>query len=95
MFNSRWTTTNLEDFGKALTKDEPIFQVDAVLVPPDIITRPTASEVNNIMVHSVKDFLERIKSFRRWMDGTCLMCEPVMNIDGLYVFSFFEDVLQV
>lgn len=91
----KWTTTNMEDFGKALTKDEPIFQVDAVLTSPEIVTRPSSTEINNTIVHSVKDFLERIKSFRRWMDGTCLMCEPVMSGDEPYVFSYFEDVLQV
>lgn len=78
-----------------MLRDEPMFQVDAILSSPDIVTRPAATEINNTVVHSVKDFLERIKSFRRWMDGTCLVCEPVMNGDEPYVFSFFEDVLQV
>lgn len=66
-----------------------------MLSSPDIVTRPTGTDINNTIVHSVKDFLERIKDFRRWMDGTCLLCEPVMSGDGPYTFSFFEDVMQV
>lgn len=36
-----------------------MFQVDAVLTAPDIQLKPTASECHNIIIHSVKDFLER------------------------------------
>lgn len=89
------TTRNLDDFCKLLTGVEPIFQVDAVLNSPDIVMRPTANEIYNIVVHSVKDFLERFKSFTRWMNGTCLMCPPIGNGDDQYIYSFFEDVVQI
>lgn len=36
-----------------------MFQVDAVLTAPDIHLKPPASECHNIIIHSVKDFLER------------------------------------
>ncbi len=36
-----------------------MFQVDAVITAPDIQLKPTASECHNIIIHSVKDFLER------------------------------------
>lgn len=36
-----------------------MFQVDAVLAAPEIQLKPTASECHNIIIHSVKDFLER------------------------------------
>lgn len=93
----KWTNNNMDAFGRALYKDEPIFQVDALLAPPDIVMRPTANEVFSIVVHSVKDFLERLRSFRRWLDGTCLLCEPLIQPpdDEQYMFTFFEDVLQV
>lgn len=85
----------MEEFATALLKDEPIFQVDAVFGSNDIGLRPNLIDITNTIVHSVKDFLERLKSFRRWMDGTCLLCQPVMTNEEPYIFSFFEDVLQV
>jgi dynein heavy chain len=55
----RFSTKNLEDFSKKLMEDEPMFEVDAVLAAPEIDMKPAAHEVYNIMIHSVKDFLER------------------------------------
>jgi dynein heavy chain, axonemal len=55
----RFTTRNLHDFGDKLMQSEVMFEVDAVLAAPEIIMKPTANEIYNIMVHSVKDFLER------------------------------------
>lgn len=40
-------------------QSEVMFEVDAVLAAPEIIMKPTANEIYNIMVHSMKDFLER------------------------------------
>lgn len=36
-----------------------MFQVDAILVPPDITMRPTAVEVQNIVGYDIKHFLNR------------------------------------
>lgn len=55
----RFTTRNLQEFGEKLMKNDVMFEVDAVLAAPEIIMKPTANEIYNIMVHSVKDFLER------------------------------------
>lgn len=55
----RFTTRNLQMFSEKLMHNEVIFEVDAVLAPPEIIMKPTANEIYNIMVHSMKDFLER------------------------------------
>lgn len=55
----RFTTRNLQEFSDKLMQSDVIFEVDAVLAAPEIIMRPTANEIYNIMVHSVKDFLER------------------------------------
>lgn len=55
----RFTTRNLNDFSSKLMQNEVMFEVDAVLAAPEIIMKPTANEIYNIMVHSVKDFLER------------------------------------
>lgn len=43
----------------ALLGTKPLFEIDAVLSTPEIVLKPTQSEIYNIVVHSVKDFLER------------------------------------
>lgn len=55
----RFSTRNLENFSNKLMEDEAMFEVDAVLAAPEIVMKPAAHEVYNIMIHSVKDFLER------------------------------------
>lgn len=101
----KWVSTNLDQFGRALRHDRPLFAVDAVLSAPELM-RPTVTEIINTMVHSVKDLLGRLRAFRRWSDGTCVLCEPIGGQPAAgvdhdddasepYVFTFFEDVLQV
>lgn len=55
----RFTTQNLNSFSNKLMQKEVLFEVDAVLAAPEIIMKPTANEIYNIIGHSVKDFLER------------------------------------
>jgi dynein heavy chain, axonemal len=55
----RFTTKNLLEFTEKLMKSEVLFEVDAVLAAPEITMKPSANEIYNIMVHSLKDFLER------------------------------------
>ncbi|XP_045502201.1 dynein axonemal heavy chain 10 [Colias croceus] len=93
------TLENLEAFQQSLSEKTPLFQVDAVLVPPDITMRPTPAEVCNILGYNIKHFLNRLTAFPRWMKNTCLPCPPqrVAEATGneFYVFSYFEDVLRV
>lgn len=55
----RFTTRNLQDFSDKLMSNEVLFEVDAVLTAPEINMKPSVNEIYNILVHSVKDFLER------------------------------------
>lgn len=55
----RFTTRNLQEFTEKLKHSEVLFEVDAVLAAPEITMKPSANEIYNIMVHSLKDFLER------------------------------------
>nr|XP_034835442.1 dynein heavy chain 10, axonemal [Maniola hyperantus] len=93
------TLENLQDFQLALSEKTPLFQVDTVLVPPDITMRPTPAEVCNILGYNIKHFLNRLTVFTRWMKKTCLPCPPqkIAETTGneFYVFSYFEDVLRV
>ncbi|KPJ04007.1 Dynein heavy chain 10, axonemal [Papilio xuthus] len=93
------TLENMEQFQQCLSERKALFQVDAVLVPPDITMRPTAAEVCNILGYDIKHFLNRLTAFPRWMRNTCLPCPPQRIAEATgneyYVFSFFEDVLRV
>lgn len=57
--NLRFITRNLEEFIGSINQNKPMFQVDAILSAPEIVMKPTETEVYNIVIHSVKDFLER------------------------------------
>ena len=91
------TVKNLVDFDKALNTKEAMFEIAVVLAVPDVIVRPSSPEVHNIIIHNVKDFMSKLKLFPRWMDGTCVPCEPQKQADSddYYLFSFFEDVVQI
>ncbi|KAL7022048.1 hypothetical protein ACKWTF_012111 [Chironomus riparius] len=92
----RFTTKNLQNFSDTLMQDNVMFEVDAILAAPEITMKPSANEIYNIMVHSVKDFLERLKCFKRWMSETCLPCPPTrLDNNEVYVFSFYEDIVQI
>lgn len=91
------TLKNLEDFDKSLNSSEALFEIDVVLAIPDVILRPSPTEIHNIIIHTVKDFISRLKMFPRWMDGTCVICEPqkLFDSDEYYQFSFYEDIVQI
>jgi dynein heavy chain len=87
---------NFDTFMIKMQQKKPIFQVDAVVVTPELFLRPTSAEIYNIMVKSVKDFLDKLKRFPRWMNGMCLMCQPQKLPTGEeYIYSFYDDVLRV
>jgi dynein heavy chain len=68
----RFTTKNLQNFTERLMREEVMFEVDAVLAAPEITMKPSANEVYNIMVHSVKDFLERYNNKNDVFYSMCL-----------------------
>lgn len=88
---------NMEVLNKILNNTKPIFQVDALLITSEVILRPSPNEIYNTICHDVRDLLERLKGFSRWMNGTCLECKPQRRefSEDLVVFSFFEDVMSV
>lgn len=44
-----------------MNDDATVFYIDAALSIPDVISRPTAVEIYNIIVQTVNDFLERFE----------------------------------
>ncbi|KAB0803715.1 hypothetical protein PPYR_00685 [Photinus pyralis] len=94
---TKMTLQNTQTFNEHILKKTILFQVDAVLSEPDVILFPTPTEIYNTILRSVKDFLTRLKSFKRWMNGTCLVCPP-QKMDGNedhFEFTFYDDVMQV
>lgn len=92
----KMTIYNLHRFHEQLIKNQPMFQVDGILAEPEVMLRPIATEVYNMFVRSIKDFLGRLRSFVRWMRGMCIKCAPqkILGTDEYYIFSFFEDIVQ-
>ncbi|XP_055373636.1 dynein axonemal heavy chain 10 [Condylostylus longicornis] len=89
---------NLENYIKLLAGDKPIFEVNAVLLSPEVVLSPSRAEVLNMMTQSGKDVLERVKIFTRWMNGTCLECLPMKDAtkdNEKYNFTFYEDIIQL
>ncbi|XP_069678773.1 dynein axonemal heavy chain 10-like [Periplaneta americana] len=90
-------TKNLEHFNNMLLEDVALFQVDTILSVPNVALRPAGREIYNVIVRSIREFLNKLKNIPRWMDGTCIECGHVKaeNSDELYMFSFYEDVIRV
>ncbi|XP_018050925.1 PREDICTED: dynein heavy chain 10, axonemal [Atta colombica] len=88
---------NMEVLNKMLNSTKPIFQVDALLITSEVILRPSPNEIFSTICYDVRDLLERLKEFSRWMNGTCLQCKPQTkeHSQDLVTFSFFEDVMSI
>lgn len=93
----RCMVRNMEVFNKMLNDTKPIFQVEAILISSEVVLRPSPNEIYSIVCQDVRDLLERLKEFSRWMNGTCLECKPQKKefSEDLIPFSFFEDVLSI
>ncbi|XP_043285223.1 dynein axonemal heavy chain 10 [Venturia canescens] len=93
----RCIVRNLETLDALLIGDKAIFQVDAILVASEVILRPSPNEIRAIVLHDVKDLLERFKLFPRWMATTCHECKPVKQLDSeeFVTFNFYEDIISI
>ncbi|ESO91629.1 hypothetical protein LOTGIDRAFT_122204, partial [Lottia gigantea] len=85
---------NLKSFHHALIGDKALFQVETLLVAPDVVLHPHTNEINKLILQCVRDGVEGTKLFVRWMNGTCIECPPqkVEGEDEPHVFSFFSDI---
>lgn len=93
----RCMSMNLMHFNKSLMSNKPLFQVDAVLISSEVVLRPSPGDIYNIILQNVKNLLESLKLFPRWMNGTCLDCKPYKrhNTDLYTTITFFEDVMSI
>ncbi|KAH8417458.1 hypothetical protein KR222_000260 [Zaprionus bogoriensis] len=90
------TYDNLKCYISRLLSNEPMFEVNAVLLMSEIVLEPSANELQNVIITAAKDFLARLKLFTRWMCGTCLNC-PLLDSGALwkYNYTFYEDVVNI
>ncbi|XP_072367150.1 dynein axonemal heavy chain 10 isoform X2 [Scyliorhinus torazame] len=74
----------------------PLFQVEVHLSAPEIVLKPTASEVYQLTLQNIKDCVETTKLFVRWMHGSCIECSPhyIDGDDEPIIFSFYSDISQ-
>ncbi|KAJ8924399.1 hypothetical protein NQ315_007195, partial [Exocentrus adspersus] len=89
----------LRNFGTLISqidKKEVLFQVDAVVVVPEVVLRPTATEIYNIGIKCAKDFMNRLTLFPRWLNESCVMCSPIKVSDTEeYLHAFYEEIVKV
>lgn len=88
---------NLRSFDDAVKGAHgPLFQIECLLAPPDIVLHPNGNEVFKQAVNSLKGCVESTRALPRWMRGTCLECVPqkVEGEDELFVYSYFADVAE-
>uniref|UniRef100_A0A2C9JWZ0 AAA+ ATPase domain-containing protein n=1 Tax=Biomphalaria glabrata TaxID=6526 RepID=A0A2C9JWZ0_BIOGL len=85
---------NLVKFSMDIKTSSPLFEVESLLAPPDVVLHPQANEVYKLTLQCVRDCVEGSKLFVRWLNGSCLECSPqkVEGEDELFVFSFFTDL---
>lgn len=88
---------NLETLNILLSNNQAIFTVDAVLLCSEVVLRPSPNEINIIVLRDVKDMLEKMKIFPRWIAGSCLKYTQVKetNSDGFSDFNFYEDIMSI
>uniref|UniRef100_A0A3P9QEA0 Dynein heavy chain tail domain-containing protein n=1 Tax=Poecilia reticulata TaxID=8081 RepID=A0A3P9QEA0_POERE len=72
----------------------PLFQIDAILSAPKIVSQPQSSEIFWVIMQCIRECIDSTKRFPRWMNGTCLECPPqqVHGEEELVTISFLSDV---
>lgn len=94
----RLVKSNLNEFIRVLDEQgDPLFQVDAQLLLPEIVLRPSPNEIYEIVFESVKDFLDRIKALKRWQPGSCLHYEEEKpgkrSSSSSRIANFIDDII--
>ncbi|KAM9056172.1 dynein axonemal heavy chain 10 isoform 4-T4 [Megaptera novaeangliae] len=86
---------NLQSFNSLILGNVPLFQTETILTAPEIILHPSASEIDKMCVHCVRNCVEMTKNFVRWMNGSCIECPPQKGEEEeLVIISFYSDISQ-
>lgn len=49
-----------------------VVQVSLHLHAPEVVVHPSANEIKKALARTARSLVESAKSFKRWMDGTCI-----------------------
>uniref|UniRef100_A0A3Q2PNV9 Dynein axonemal heavy chain 10 n=1 Tax=Fundulus heteroclitus TaxID=8078 RepID=A0A3Q2PNV9_FUNHE len=85
---------SVKEFDAALMGSRPLFQIDAILSAPKIVSQPQNNEIYWLIMQSIRECIESTKRFPRWLHGTCIECPP-QQVDGedeLVTISFLSDI---
>ncbi|CAG9765840.1 unnamed protein product [Ceutorhynchus assimilis] len=89
------TMRNLGLFAKKFEDKVLLFQVDALVMTPEILLRPNAAEVYNLTLRNTHDFIDRLRLFPRWANETCIMCKPIpVSKKEDFLFSFYDEIIN-
>ena len=55
-----------------LSEQKRSLQVSLHLHAPEVVVHPSASEMKKALARTARSLAECAKSFKRWMDGTCI-----------------------
>uniref|UniRef100_A0A3B3TNK4 Dynein axonemal heavy chain 10 n=1 Tax=Poecilia latipinna TaxID=48699 RepID=A0A3B3TNK4_9TELE len=85
---------SIKEFDVALMGRRPLFQIDAMLSAPKIVSQPQSNEIYWVIMQCIRECIDSTKRFPRWMNGTCLECPPqaVHGEEELVTVSFLSDV---
>ena len=85
---------NLVRFNSRLNGSASMFQIEALLAPPDTVFNPSTNEIYKNVVQCVREAVESLRGFTRWMNGTCIETPPqkIVGEDEPFIFSFFHDI---
>ncbi|KAK9825454.1 hypothetical protein WJX81_002895 [Elliptochloris bilobata] len=75
----------------------PLFKVSLHLNAPEVVVHPSANEIKKALARTARSLVECAKSFKRWMDGTCIETPDLpgpTEDDEPFVHSFYDDVSQ-
>ena len=59
-FGLQLIVDNLKAFNAAVVTEKPLFQVETLLAPPDVVLHPAANEVYKLTLQCIRDCVERL-----------------------------------
>jgi dynein heavy chain len=73
----------------------PLFKVKSVN-PPDVAYYPSQQDIEKLLQSITTNILESAKSFPRWKNGRCDICEPrLVNDEYVYFHTFYKEVSKI
>ena len=95
---SKMIINNLTRFNQSLVGSaaKPLFQIETLLALPEVALHLNPNEMSKLFLQSVRDCIESANYFPRWMNGTCIECQPVKaeGQDEAYLYTFYADVVN-